>query len=73
MALITLAGMLRRRRMKSRVVMILHDAIGVEAPREEADQTKSLLQRSMVGEVEFPFVPLEVAFQWLHATLRVVF
>jgi DNA polymerase I-like protein with 3'-5' exonuclease and polymerase domains len=48
--------------MKSRVVMILHDAIWVEAPEEEANEAKRLLEQSMIGAVEFPFVPLAVDF-----------
>ena len=63
MALMTLVGLFRRRKMKSRVVMILHDAIWVEAPEEEAVEAKSLLEQAMVGAVEFPFVPLEADFQ----------
>jgi len=63
MALLSLVGTFRRQKMKSRVVMILHDAIGVEAPEEEAEEAKRLLEQSMVRAVEFPFVSLEVDFQ----------
>jgi DNA polymerase I len=63
MALLSLVGTFRQRRMKSRVVMILHDAIWVETPEEEAEEAKRLLEQSMVGAVELPSVPLEVDFQ----------
>ena len=62
MALLSLVGLFRRRKMKSRVVMILHDAIWVEAPEEEAAEAKHLLEESMTNAVELPFVPLEVDF-----------
>jgi DNA polymerase I len=63
MALMTLAGTFRRRQMKSLAVMILHDAIWVEAPEAEAKEAKRLLEEAMKGAVEFPFVPLEVDFE----------
>ncbi len=63
MALMTLVGQFRRKKMKSRVVMILHDAIWVEAPEEEIEQAKRLLEDSMKNAIELPFVPLEVEFQ----------
>lgn len=62
MALMNLIGDFRRKNMKSRVVMILHDAIWVEAPTEEAKEAKRLLGQSMIGAVDYPFVPLEVDF-----------
>ncbi len=46
-----LVGLFLRKEMKSRVVMILHDAIWVEAPGEEAEQAKSLLEHSMKNAV----------------------
>jgi len=67
MALMNLVGSLRRRKMKSRVVMILHDAIWVEALEEEADEAKRLLELAMTGAVEYPLVPLEVDFQEFDA------
>jgi DNA polymerase I-like protein with 3'-5' exonuclease and polymerase domains len=63
MALMTLVDTFRRKKMKSRVVMIRHDAIWAEVLEEEAEEAKRLLQQSMAGAVEFPFVPLEVDFQ----------
>jgi DNA polymerase-1 len=62
MALMNLAGALRRQKMKSRAVMILHDAIWVEAPAEEAAEAKRLLERSMKNAVEHLLVPLDVDF-----------
>ena len=63
MALISLTGMFRKTKMRSRAVMILHDAICVEAPEEEAEEVRRLLERAMKHAVEMPFVPLEVEFE----------
>jgi DNA polymerase I len=63
MALRSLVGELRRRQMKTRVVMILHDAIWVEAPEEEAEEAKRLLKLAMTGAVEYPLAPLETELQ----------
>ena len=63
MALLSLVGTFREKKMQSRVVMILNDAIWVEAPEEEADEAQKLLERSMKHAVEMPFVPLEVEFE----------
>ncbi len=49
--------------MKSRIVMILHDCIWVEAPVEEVGEAKRLLIKSMTEAVDYPFLPLEVEFQ----------
>jgi DNA polymerase I len=62
MALMTLVGIIHRINMKSRVVMILHDAIWVETPEEEAIEAQRLLEQAMKHAVEMPFVPLEVDF-----------
>ena len=62
MALMNLIGSFRRKKMKSRVAMILHDAIWVEAPAEEAQEAKRLLAQSMTNAIEYPFVPLDVDF-----------
>jgi hypothetical protein len=66
-----LVGILRQRNMKSRVVMILHDAIWVETPIEEAEEAKKLLEQSMTEAFEYPFVPLEVDFHELDTQPRV--
>ena len=62
MALLSLTGTFRRLKMQSRVVMILHDAIWVEAPQGEAGEAQRLLGEAMKHAVEMPFVPLEVDF-----------
>jgi DNA polymerase I-like protein with 3'-5' exonuclease and polymerase domains len=48
--------------MKSRVVMIVRDAIWVEAPAEEAEEANRLLEQSMISAVDYPFVPLDIDF-----------
>jgi DNA polymerase I len=63
MAMMLLIGSLRQKKMKSRVVAILHDAVWVEAPAEEAGEAKRLLEQSMIEAVEYSFVPLEIEFQ----------
>ncbi len=63
MALLSSVGTFRRRKMKSRVVMILHDAIWVEAPGEEAEEATRVLEHAMKHAVKMPYVPLEVEFQ----------
>jgi DNA polymerase I len=63
MALMNLIGSFRQKKMKSRVVMILHDAIWVEAPMEEAEKAKRLLIESMRGAVEYPSVTLDVELE----------
>lgn len=60
MALLSLVGTFRRRNMRSGVVMILHDAIWVEAPEGEAESARTMLEHAMKTAVEMPFVPLEV-------------
>jgi DNA polymerase I-like protein with 3'-5' exonuclease and polymerase domains len=49
--------------MKSRIVMIIHDCIWVEAPMEEAGEAKRLVEQSMTEAMEYPLVPLDVDFQ----------
>jgi DNA polymerase I len=63
MALMNLIGDFRRKKIKSRVVMILHDAIWVEAPLEEAGEAGMLLSHAMRNAVEYPFVPLEIEIE----------
>ena len=46
--------------MRSRVVMTIHDAIYVEAPREEEQEARKLLKEEMGLAVELPVVPMEV-------------
>ncbi len=63
MALMNFVGTFRRNKMKGRVVMILHDAIWVEAPVEEAEVARPPLEQSMKNAVDITFVRLEVDFQ----------
>lgn len=63
MALLSLIGTFRQKKMKSRVVMILHDAVWVESPEVEAEQARRLLEHAMKNAVDMPFVPLEVEFE----------
>ncbi len=55
-----LSDTFRHRKMRSRVVMILHDAIWVEAPQEEAEEAHKQLEHAMKHAVEMPFVSLDV-------------
>lgn len=51
---------LRDLAMKSCVVMVIHDAVYVEAPEEEAKRAGWIVKREMVSAGEMPIVPLEV-------------
>ena len=51
----------RDRKMKSRIVMVLHDAICVEAPEEELDQAREMIRHHMEDALELP-VPFPVEF-----------
>lgn len=46
--------------MKSRIVMVIHDAVYIEAPEEEAHQARYWMKVVMEDAVEMPNVPLEV-------------
>jgi DNA polymerase I len=58
-AMVRLDRIFRRRNMRSRIVMMIHDALWVEVPREEEAQARHLVQRMMTtaGRLD---VPLEV-------------
>jgi DNA polymerase I-like protein with 3'-5' exonuclease and polymerase domains len=45
--------------MKSRIVMVIHDALWVEAPHEEAEQVRHLLRKMMITAGKLK-VPMEV-------------
>jgi DNA polymerase I-like protein with 3'-5' exonuclease and polymerase domains len=51
----------RRRNMKAQIVMMIHDALWVEAPNEEEIQVRNVVRRTMTT-VEKLRVPLEVDF-----------
>jgi DNA polymerase-1 len=59
-AVMNLYARLRDLKMRSRIVMLIHDAVYVEAPQKEADRAKEVLKREMESAVEMPLVPLEV-------------
>jgi len=48
--------------MKARIVMMIHDALWVEAPHEEASEVRRLVKRMMTtaGRLD---VPLEIDFE----------
>jgi DNA polymerase I len=46
-AMLRLDRIFRRRGMKARIVMMIHDALWVETPEEEADQARHLMRRMM--------------------------
>ena len=50
---------LSRRNMKARMVMVIHDALWVEAPHDEAEQVRHLLRKMMTTAGKLK-VPLEV-------------
>jgi DNA polymerase I-like protein with 3'-5' exonuclease and polymerase domains len=53
LAVVSLYGRFRKRNMKSRIVMVIHDCIWVEATEAEAGEAKSLLIETMRGAVEY--------------------
>jgi DNA polymerase I len=48
----------RRRNMGAGIVMMIHDALWVEAPEEEAEQVRQLMRRMMTtaGGLRIPLV-----------------
>jgi|GEM_PF-6915142 len=40
--------------------MMIPDAMWLEAPHEDAVEAKDLLEQSVTGAVEYPFVPRDV-------------
>lgn len=59
LAMIAVDQKLRERNLKSRIVLQIHDELLVEAPREEAEIVKQLLEEQMKQAAELR-VPLEV-------------
>jgi DNA polymerase I len=49
----------RRSNMKARIVMVIHDALWVEAPQEEAERVSRLMKKMMTTAGNLK-VPLEV-------------
>jgi DNA polymerase I len=60
-AMVRLNTIFRRRKMKSRIVMMIHDALWVESPQEEADQARYLMKKMMTTATKLK-VPLTVDF-----------
>jgi len=60
-AMLRLDTIFRRRRMESRIVMMIHDALWVESPREKADEARYLMKKMMTTAGKLA-VPLEVDF-----------
>jgi len=58
-AILRLDRIFRRRNMKARIVMMIHDAIWVEAPQEEEREVRCLVRRMMTTAGRLR-VPLEV-------------
>lgn len=58
-AMVKLDRIFRRRNMKARIVMMIHDALWVEAPQHEAEQVRRLTKRMMIAAAKLG-VPLEV-------------
>jgi DNA polymerase I len=58
-AMLSLDRIFRKRNMEARIVMMIHDALWVEAPHEESEQVRHL-ERKMMTTAEKLRVPLEV-------------
>ena len=61
-AMVRLDRIFRRRKMGARIVMVIHDALWVEAPHEEAGQVRHLMRRMMTTAGKLN-VPLAVDFE----------
>ncbi|HTY21820.1 MAG TPA: DNA polymerase [Desulfomonilaceae bacterium] len=61
-AMVRLDRIFKRRKMGSRIVMMIHDALWVEAPQEEATEVRHLMKRMMTTAAKLT-VPLEVDFK----------
>jgi len=60
-AMVRLDRIFRRRNMKARIVMMIHDALWVEAPNEEENEAKRLVRRMMTTAGKL-HVPLKADF-----------
>ncbi len=58
-AMLRLDRAFRERRLQARICMMIHDSVWVEAPAEEADQVRSLIEQVMASALTLT-VPLEV-------------
>ncbi|MFC1833869.1 DNA polymerase [Thermodesulfobacteriota bacterium] len=61
-AMVRLDRILRRRGMKARIVMMIHDALWVECPNDEENEVRRLVRRMMTtaGRLD---VPLDIDFE----------
>jgi DNA polymerase I len=60
--MVRLDRIFRRRNMKAQIIMMIHDALWVECPQNEAEQVKQLVRRMMI-KAEKLTVPITVDFQ----------
>jgi DNA polymerase I-like protein with 3'-5' exonuclease and polymerase domains len=53
---VRLGRIFRRRNMKARIVMVIHDALRVESPHKEAKQVRHLVRKMMTtaGKLRIP-------------------
>jgi DNA polymerase-1 len=61
-AMLRLNRIFKSRDMKAQILMMIHDALWVEAPSEEATEVRHLIQRMMTTAAKLT-VPLEVDFK----------
>lgn len=61
-AMLRLDRLFRRRNMKARIVMMIHDCIWVEAAKAEESQLRHLMQKMMTTAGKLS-VPLEIDFE----------
>jgi DNA polymerase-1 len=60
LALMSLEAKFKQLKMKSRIVMTIHDDVYVEAPVQEEERARYWIKRTMEEAVEMAIVPLEV-------------
>jgi DNA polymerase I len=57
--MVRLDRIFRRRKLRARMVMVIHDALWVEAPKEEAVEVRHLVEKMMTTAAKLK-VPLEL-------------
>ncbi len=60
--MVRLAQPFRERKLRARLIMMIHDSSRVEAPSEEAAPVRELMRDTMESALEWS-VPLEVDFK----------
>ncbi len=58
-AMLRLDRISRHRNIKARIVMVIHDALWAECPKEEADRVRHLIKKMMITAGKLR-VPLDV-------------